>query len=1228
MSMAESPTNKIDAQSKGETFAAAFEYTESDEPAEVTSPNEQVPAPADYESLSYQRHRSQRSLGINGYTATPDPPTLYVRALYNYDADDHTSLSFRQGDIIQVLTQLESGWWDGVINDVRGWFPSNYCAVVSGPEDPGEYEGNGVDESEASAESGTDDEQDGEQDDDVDSEGNPYEGDSGLPTDGEESGDQEEAAYWIPQATPDGRLFYFNTLTGVSTMELPLETPTSMNETGPQDRTNFFVPEQTRAPLEMSNHSFSGEEDDPDNSGSEGEGESLMLASNGVLPHKRRSSNSDRVSSTTSTSLDSMNTSPVAELRKAPPNMYMKTNDIISAATHAESGLETTAGTTTSFSTNPIGLPQDTSVPRYFFNDGSTVPTTWDALTDNMSQSVHAYRQVVKNHNRAEFVSRAEDISDHLRMLLAAGSGTTDNHSGNPSIISTNKALYPHFRDMMSRFSKLVLSSHIAATDWPGPDAYAKCLQEADGVIHAVYGYVEVARQQRGEEVPRLVPGFVLGRTTGGNWQNNNVDAQDPISTTSLGDRGSPERGDGHFVTLDLKLLGRVDEARKSLIANIRRLEDQLHITEKVITPARQIQLGDAICLAAGKVIESFKPFISCVESVNLGPLGSTFQNPQLLDFGSQKQQAYDNVAELIVTCQSITASLPDEWAEIRGPPFDERLARIVATCRQFDNNVSHIVYLMQLLIDTIASHDTFKEVRLPDAEASQKIPLHISPAKGALTRPQLTGASQNASYDNTDKASDKIRRLDPTDKPRRFFGQMTPLDVVSRPTGAECMSATEDRPWYLHLDHPNEVFYDTKSTPPQLKHGTLTGLVEQLTRHDRLDAVFNGTFLLTYRSFTTASELFELLVRRFSIQPPPGINQHDLTNWEEKKQKLVRFRVVNVLKSWLEHYWMEENDGESRKLLDRIYSFAKDSIATTKTPGSGPLMAVVEQRLKGQDTSAKRLVLTLTNSAPAPILPKNMKKLKFLDIDATEFARQLTIIESKLYGKIKPTECLGKTWQKKVGPEEPDPAPNVKSLILHSNQLTNWVAEMILSQSEVKKRVLVIKHFVSIADKCRNMNNFSTLTSIVSALGTAPIHRLNRTWTQVSPKTMTSLNVMRQLMASTKNFGEYRERLRRANPPCIPFLGVYLTDLTFIEDGIASIVKNSNLINFAKRTKTAEVIRDIQQYQNVPYSLNPVPDLQEYILSNMREAGDVHEMYDKSLQIEPREREDEKIAR
>lgn len=84
---------------------------------------------------------------------------------------------------------------------------------------------------------------------------------------------------------------------------------------------------------------------------------------------------------------------------------------------------------------------------------------------------------------------------------------------------------------------------------------------------------------------------------------------------------------------------------------------------------------------------------------------------------------------------------------------------------------------------------------------------------------------------------------------------------------------------------------------------------------------------------------------------------------------------------------------------------------------------------------------------------------------------------------------------------------------------------------------------------------------------------------------------------------------------------------MTFIEDGIPSHTP-SDLINFNKRAKTAEVIRDIQQYQNVPYQLQPVHELQDYILSNMQAAGDVHEMYDRSLEVEPREREDEKIAR
>jgi son of sevenless-like protein len=295
------------------------------------------------------------------------------------------------------------------------------------------------------------------------------------------------------------------------------------------------------------------------------------------------------------------------------------------------------------------------------------------------------------------------------------------------------------------------------------------------------------------------------------------------------------------------------------------------------------------------------------------------------------------------------------------------------------------------------------------------------------------------------------------TSKLEKIFGEV-PAPLIQQPV-------VEDVPDFLRLDHENEIMYDMKVNPPQLRGGTLTGLVEQLTRHDRLDSDFNNTFLLTYRSFTTASELFELLVKRWGIQPPYGLSQDDYQTWVDKKQKPIQFRVVNILKNWFDTYWMEGNDDDAKRLMERVLTFAKEHVATTNTPGAAPLMTSVEQRLNGSGPATKRLVLTLTTTTPTPILPKSLKKIKFLDIDPVEFSRQLTIIESRLYGKIKPMECLNKTWGKKLNPGEADPAANIKALILHSNQLTNWVAQMILTQGDVRRRVVVIKHFVTIAD-------------------------------------------------------------------------------------------------------------------------------------------------------------------
>lgn len=222
-----------------------------------------------------------------------------------------------------------------------------------------------------------------------------------------------------------------------------------------------------------------------------------------------------------------------------------------------------------------------------------------------------------------------------------------------------------------------------------------------------------------------------------------------------------------------------------------------------------------------------------------------------------------------------------------------------------------------------------------------------------------------------------------------------------------------------------------------------------------------------------------------------------------------------------------------------------------------------------------------MPTSAPPPILPKNLRKIKFLDIDPLEMARQLTILESKLYNRIKPVECLGKSWSK---PDSDIFAKGIKDTINTSNRITGWVAEAILVQEDLKKRSAWIKQFVAIADRCRSLNNFSTMTAIVSGLNSAPVYRLRRTWDAVNQKNVGTLEALNKVMQSSKNFSDYREMIHKLNPPCVPFLGVYLTDLTFIEDGNPDRLKGDpRLINFGKRQKTAEVIREIMIYQSTP---------------------------------------------
>lgn len=105
----------------------------------------------------------------------------------------------------------------------------------------------------------------------------------------------------------------------------------------------------------------------------------------------------------------------------------------------------------------------------------------------------------------------------------------------------------------------------------------------------------------------------------------------------------------------------------------------------------------------------------------------------------------------------------------------------------------------------------------------------------------------------------------------------------------------------------------------------------------------------------------------------------------------------------------------------------------TIKMPSEQLIRAVNRRQMDGD--SVFRSPTTALGNAPTPTLPRTTAKgLQLLDIDARELARQLTILESNLYNKIRPVDCLNKAWSQI---DRPESGENIKAMILTSNRVS-----------------------------------------------------------------------------------------------------------------------------------------------------------------------------------------------
>ena len=95
--------------------------------------------------------------------------------------------------------------------------------------------------------------------------------------------------------------------------------------------------------------------------------------------------------------------------------------------------------------------------------------------------------------------------------------------------------------------------------------------------------------------------------------------------------------------------------------------------------------------------------------------------------------------------------------------------------------------------------------------------------------------------------------------------------------------------------------------------------------------------------------------------------------------------------------------------------------------------------------------------------------------------------------------------------------------------------------------------------------------------------------------------------------------------------IGVFLSTLQFIQDGNPDILPGG-LVNFKKRQKASEVISDIKRWQTQSFNLAPLPVVADFVEGSLNQFNDTKASSDHfwalSLEREPREREDEKMAR
>ncbi|CDQ86833.1 unnamed protein product [Oncorhynchus mykiss] len=426
----------------------------------------------------------------------------------------------------------------------------------------------------------------------------------------------------------------------------------------------------------------------------------------------------------------------------------------------------------------------------------------------------------------------------------------------------------------------------------------------------------------------------------------------------------------------------------------------------------------------------------------------------------------------------------------------------------------------------------------------------------------------------NSKEALDKDRRQKSTDSVQSDEEEVDELSLIDH---KEIMSR-------ITLKQEND-------DGPDVRAGSGDILLVHATETDRKDLVlYCEVFLTTYRTFISPEDLIKKLHYRY----PFLLECRVPDTFKKRVSKNTFFVLVRLVD---ELCLVELTEDILKQLMDLVFRLVcNGELSLARVLRKNILDKVEQKKLLRCTNSLKPLAARGVSARPGTLH----------DFRSHEIADQLTLLDAELFYNIEIPEVL--LWAKEQNEEK---SPNLTQFTEHFNNMSYWVRSLIIQQEKGQDREKLLLKFIKIMKHLRKLNNFNSYLAILSALDSAPIRRLE--WQK---QTSEGLEEYCTLIDSSSSFRVYRAALADVEPPCIPYLGLILQDLTFVHLGNPDLIDGK--VNFSKRWQQFNILDSMRRFQQVHYELKRNDDIVCFF-NDFSDHLAEEALWELSLKIKPR---------